>query len=72
MKRLQTVAGVGPVIAYAYVAHVGDGSRFAKGAQVSTYLGFVPRLDYSGTIRRQGHISKRENGYLRGLLVQAA
>jgi transposase len=67
MKRLQTVAGVGPVIAYA-----GDGSRFAKGAQVSNYVGFVPRLDYSGSIQRQGHISKRGNGYLRGLLVQAA
>jgi transposase len=39
---------------------------------VSNYLGFVPRLDYSGTIRRHGHITKRGNGYLRGLLVQAA
>ena len=72
MKRLQGIAGVGPVVAYAFVAHVGDGSRFSKGAQVSNYLGFVPRLDYSGTIQRQGHISKRGNGYLRGLLVQAA
>jgi transposase len=72
MKRLQTIAGVGPVVAYAFVAHVGDGSRFNKGAQVSNYLGFVPRLDYSGTIQRQGHITKRGNGYLRGLLVQAA
>jgi hypothetical protein len=49
-----------------------DGSRFNKGAQVSNYLGFVPRLDYSGTIQRHGHISKRGNGYVRGLLVQAA
>jgi transposase len=72
MQRLQSIAGVGPVVAYAYVAHVGDGSRFSKGAQVSNYLGFVPRLDYSGTIQRQGHITKRGNGYLRGLLVQAA
>jgi transposase len=72
MKRLQTIAGVGPVVAYAYMAHVGDGSRFTKGAQVSNYLGFVPQLDYSGTIERQGHISKRGNGYLRELLVQAA
>jgi transposase len=72
MQVLQTVAGVGPVVAYAYVAHVGDGSRFTKGSSVSNYLGFVLRLDYSGTIQRQGHISKRGNGYLRGLLVQAA
>lgn len=72
MKRLQTIAGVGPVVAYAFVAHVGDGSRFSKGAQVSNYIGFVPRLDYSGTIQRHGHITKRGNGYLRGLLVQSA
>jgi transposase len=72
MKRLQTIAGVGHVVAYAYVAHVGDGSRFSSASQVSNYLGFVPRLDYSGTIQRQGHITKRGNGYLRGLLVQAA
>jgi hypothetical protein len=72
MKRLQGIAGVGPIVAYAFVAHVGDGSRFSKGAQVSNYLGFVPRLDYSGTIQRHGHISKRGNAYLRGLLVQAA
>ena len=72
MKRLQAIPGVGPIVAYAYVAHVGDGSRFNSGAQVSNYLGFVPRLDYSGTMQRHGHITKRGNGYLRGLLVQAA
>ena len=72
MERLQTIIGVGPIVAYAYMAYVGSGTRFSKGAQVSNYLGFVPRLDYSGTIQRQGHITKRGNGYLRGLLVQAA
>ena len=72
MKLLQSIAGVGPIVAYAFVAHVGDGSRFSKGAQVSNYIGFVPRLYQSGTIQRNGHITKRGNGYLRGLLVQAA
>ena len=72
MKNLQTIPGVGPIVAYAFAAHVGDGSRFSKGAQVSNYIGFVPRLDYSGTIQRQGHITKHGNAYLRGLLVQAA
>jgi len=72
MKNLQTIPGVGPVVAYAFTAHVGDGSRFSKGAQVSNYIGFVPRLDYSGTIQRNGHITKQGNSYLRGLLVQAA
>ena len=72
MKLLMSIAGVGPIVAYAFVAYVGDGSRFSKGAQVSNYIGFVPRLYISGTIYRNGHITKRGNGYLRGLLVQAA
>ena len=72
MKVLKSIAGVGPVVAYAFVAHVGDGSRFSAGGQVSNYLGFVPRLDFSGTITRTGHITKQGNGYLRSLLVQAA
>jgi transposase len=72
MKNLQTIPGVGPVVAYAFAAHVGDGSRFSTGAQVSNFIGFVPRLDYSGTIRHNGPITKHGNGYLRGLLVQAA
>ena len=72
MERLQTIVGVGPVTAYAFISRVGDGSRFSSGAQVSNYLGFVPRLDYSGCTQRQGHITKRGNGHLRGLVVQAA
>jgi transposase len=72
MQKAESMIGVGPVIAYAYVAHVGDGSRFSNGNQVGNYLGFVPRLDQSGTINREGHITKRGNGYLRALMVQAA
>ena len=72
MKNLQTIPGVGPVVAYAFAAHIGDGSRFSAGAQVSNFIGFVPRLDYSGTIQRNGHITKHGNAYLRSLLVQAA
>ena len=34
MKRLQGIAGVGAIVAYAFVAHVGDGSRFDSGAQI--------------------------------------
>jgi transposase len=61
MKNLQTIPGVGPIVAYAFAAHVGDGSRFSTGAQASNYIGFVPRLDYSGAIQRNGPITKRRN-----------
>jgi len=77
MKILQTISGIGPITAFAAnlrfdLAHVGDGSRFSTGAQVSNFIGFVPRLDFSGTILRHGHITKHGNGYLRGLLVECS
>jgi transposase len=71
MKNVQSIAGVGVIVAYAFVAHVGDARRFSSAKQVSNYLGFAPRLDYSGTIQRQGHITKHGNSYVRGLIVQA-
>ncbi|GHU50007.1 hypothetical protein FACS1894200_09230 [Spirochaetia bacterium] len=63
---------MGPIVALAYAAFIGDGSRFESAAQVANYLGLVPRVDISGTIVRYGGITKRGNGYLRCLLVQAA
>jgi transposase len=72
IERLQRVPGVGPVVSLAYAAYVGDGSRFENAAQVSNYLGLVPRVDISGTLVRYGGITKAGNGYLRALLVQAA
>jgi transposase len=72
IERLQRVPGIGPVVSLAYVAYVGDGSRFENAAQVSNYLGLAPRVDISGTLVRYGGITKAGNGYLRALLVQAA
>ncbi|MDR2740499.1 MAG: IS110 family transposase [Treponema sp.] len=72
IERLQGVPGIGQVVSLAYAAYVGDGSRFENAAQVSNYLGLVPRVDISGTLVRYGGITKAGNGYLRALLVQAA
>jgi transposase len=72
IARLQQVAGVGPMVALAFVAYVGDVNRFENGAQLSNYLGLCPKVDISGTIVRYGRITKRGNTYLRSLLVQAS
>jgi transposase len=72
IERLRGVPGVGPIVSLAYTAYVGDGSRFETAAQVSNYLGLVPRVDISGTLIRYGGITKQGNGYLRALLVQAS
>jgi transposase len=71
MQRLQSVPGVGPIVAFAFASHVAS-ERFESGSQVSNYLGLVPRAYISGETVRYGKITKRGNGYLRALLVQAA
>jgi transposase len=71
IKRLQSVPGVGPLVAFAFVSHVAA-ERFENAGQVSNYLGLVPRVYMSGETVRYGRITKRGNGYLRALLVQAA
>ena len=71
IKRLQSIPGVGPMVAFAFVAHIGV-DRFENASQVSNYLGLVPRVYISGDTVRYGRITKRGNGYLRALLVQAA
>jgi len=71
IERLQSIPGVGPKTAFAFVAHVAA-ERFENASQVSNYLGLVPRVYISGETVRYGRITKRGNGYLRALLVQAA
>jgi transposase len=46
--------------------------RFENGGQLSNYLGLVPKVYMSGDTVRYGRITKRGNGYVRALLVQAA
>jgi transposase len=72
VQRLQTVPGVGPVVALTYRAMIDDVARFASAAQVSAALGLVPREDSSAERRHRGHITKAGPSELRSLLVQAA
>jgi transposase len=71
IERLQTIPGVGPKTSFAFVAHVAV-ERFENASQVSNYLGLVPRVYMSGETKRYGRITKRGNGYVRALLVQAS
>jgi transposase len=71
IERLQSIPGVGPKTAFAFVSRVAAG-RFENAGQVSNYLGLTPRVYSSGDTARYGSITKRGNGYPRALLVQAA
>lgn len=72
VQRLQTVPGVGSVVALTFRAFVDDVHRFARASQVSAAIGLVPREDSSAERRHRGHITKAGPRELRSLLVQAA
>lgn len=72
VRRLQTVPGVGVVVALTFRAHLDDLARFRHAGQVSAAIGLVPREDSSAERRRRGHITKVGSRELRSLLVQAA
>lgn len=69
---LMSVPGVGPSLALTFLANIGNGNRFDTAAQVSNFVGFVPRLDMSGKSVKTGHITKCGNRHLRRVAVQAA
>jgi len=71
-RRLQQLRGVGPLIATALVATVGDGRQYRKGRDMAAALGLTPRQHSSGGKEKLLGISKRGDAYLRCLLVHGA
>jgi transposase len=63
------VPGVGPLIATALIATVGDAQQFRSGCHLSAWLGLVPREHSSGERKLLRGISKRRDRYLRTLLI---
>jgi transposase len=68
---LMSHPGVGPLVSLGTVLTLGDVSRFARGKNVASYLGLIPREDSSGERRQLGSITKQGNSFMRFLLVQA-
>lgn len=71
-KRLETIPGVGPVIATRIIAEVAGPSSFKSGRAFSAWIGLVPKQHSSGGKDRLGHITKKGNPELRRLLVAGA
>ena len=71
-KRLQQLRGIGPMVAMALVATVGNAEQFANGRQMAASLGLTPRQHSSGGKDRLLGISKRGDAYLRSILIHGA
>jgi transposase len=70
--RLQQLRGVGPMIATALVAAIGDARQYTNGRQLAASLGLTPAQHSSGGKENLLGISKRGNAYVRSLLVHGA
>jgi transposase len=70
--RIRQIPGIGPIVATAIVAAIGNGAAFRKGRDFAAWLGVVPRQYSTGGKTRLLGISKRGNVYLRKVLIHGA
>jgi transposase len=68
-RRLEEIPGIGPIVATALIAEVGDWKAFSSGRNLAAWIGLVPKQHSTGGKARLGGISKQGNRYLRWLLV---
>jgi len=71
-RQLMTVPGIGPIIASAMVAAIGNGIAFARGRDFAAWLSLVPKQMSTGDRTILGRITKRGNRYLCTLFMQGA
>src|SRR5512140_2531514 len=71
-QRLREIPGVGPLVATAIVAAIGNGAAFGNGREFAAWLGLVPKQYSTGGRTRLLGISKRGNAYLRRMFIHGA
>jgi transposase len=71
-RRLQQIPGIGPLVATAIVASIGNGAAFRKGREFAAWMGLLPKQHSTGGKARLYGISKRGNSYLRKILIHGA
>jgi len=72
VRRLQTVPGVGPIVALTTLAVFSDVNRFPTAKHAASYAGLVPSTHQSGERDAHGRITKRGSAELRAMLCEAA
>lgn len=72
VKLLETIRGVGPVMALTWALEVGEVARFPSIAQAISYCGLCAGESQSGEKSYRGPISKQRNPHLQSVLVEVA
>jgi hypothetical protein len=69
---LQSIYGIGPILACHLLAEIGEARRFRRAEQITRLAGLDPVVDESGETRRRGKLAKAGSPHLRWALVEAA
>lgn len=72
VKLLQTIPGVGFILATVIALEIGDVARFPTASQLASYAGTTPRVHSSGGKTRIGALRPDVNHYLKWAFVEAA
>jgi transposase len=71
-RVIQTIPGIGPVLAAIFVAELGEIDRFAGAAQVASWAGLTPKHRESDLVVHRGRITKQGSVLVRWAAVEAA
>lgn len=71
-QLLMSIPGVGAITATSFIAAIEDPAHFKTSRSVGAWLGLTTRRYQSGEVDYDGHISRRGDPHLRGLLYEAA
>ncbi len=71
-RRIQTMPGIGPINAAAFLAFAPPMESFRKGRDFAAWLGLVPRQHSTGGKAKLGKVSKMGQADMRRLLITGA
>jgi transposase len=71
-QALETIFGVGPILACHLLAEIGEARRFQRPRQLVRASGLDPSVIESADNRRRGRLAKQGSRHLRWALVEAA
>jgi transposase len=70
-RAVQTIPGIGPVLAAVFVAEVGDVHRFPTAAHLASWAGLTPKHHESDTHVRRGRITKQGSKLVRWAAIES-
>jgi len=72
VRRLQSIGGVGEVMALVWALEIVDPHRFSSIGQAQSYCGLTAALKSSANKEQRGPISKQRNAHLQTTLIEIA